>query len=269
MYDNLKVRLLGTFFILIFFTTSIFAQSSRKKYVPNNERFNAGLVFGYNASQIDGDYYKGFNKYGLTAGIRGITRLTSNFDFNIEILYSKKGSKIFHNRYSTPGRSREQRFIDLTYVDVPVFFKLMSPVKASSFHIEFGGIYSRLFNAEIQENVENNPSEFVFEAIQDDFRNSEISFLGGIGFTWQNGLSINYRYSFSFINFYRGDAFGSPSYDLIIDQPVTFLRNYYYTLSLSYSLFDNKTRKTSKKSKKSREKARETSSSRTKLPSKA
>jgi len=263
MHDNRKVMLLSTFFIFIYFTTNLFAQ--RKKYIPNNERFNAGLVVGYNASQIDGDYYKGFNKYGLTAGIRGITRLTPNFDFNIEILYSKKGSKIFHNRYSTPGRSMERRFIDLTYIDVPVFFKLMSPRKGSSFHIEFGAIYSRLFNAEIQENVDDNPSEFVFETIQNDFKNSEISFLGGIGFTWQNGLSINYRYSFSFINFYRGDNFGAESYDPIIDQPVTFLRNYYYTLSLSYSLFDNKTRKKSKKSKKSKEQSKKTSLPKTDL----
>jgi len=262
MLKNGKLTLLLILICLIAITATTFAQKSKKRYIPNNERFNAGLIFGANASQIDGDYYKGFNKYGLTGGIRGIARLTSNFDFNVEILYSKKGSKIFHNRFSSPARSMERRFIDLTYIDVPVFFKFMSPRKASSFHIEFGAIYSRLFNAKIQENVENNPSEFVFDAIQNDFKNSEISFLGGIGFTWQNGLSINYRYSFSFINFYRGDAFGSPSYDLIIDQPVTFLRNYYYTLSLSYSLFDNKTRKKSKKSKKSierKEKARKTS----------
>jgi len=227
-----------------------FAQKRKKRYIPNNERFNAGLIIGMNASQVDGDYYKGFNKYGLTAGIRGITRLKPNFDFNVEILYSKKGSKIFHNRYATPGRAGERRFIDLTYVDVPFFFKLMSPTKESSFHIEFGAIYSRLFNSKIQENVANNPSEFVYAEIIDDFDDSEISVLGGIGFTWQNGLSINYRYVFSAKNFYRGDAFGSESYDLIIDEPVTFLRNYYYSVTLSYSLFDNKTRKKKKKSKK-------------------
>ncbi len=249
MHKNRNITLLTTYILMICFLTNVDAQK-RKQYIKNNERFNAGLILGFNASQIDGDYYKGFNKFGLTGGIRGITRLTSNFDFNIEILYSKKGSKIFHNRYSTPGRSMEQRFIDLTYIDVPVFFKYMSPSKESSFHIEFGAVYSRLFTANIQENVENNPSEFVFEAILDDFRNNEISVLGGIGYTWQNGFSINYRYNFSLRNFYRGDDFGSPSYDLIIDQPVTFLRNYYYSLSLSYTLFDNKTRKKSKKSKK-------------------
>ena len=153
------------------------------------------------------------------------------------------------SRYATPGRAMEERFIDLTYIDVPVFFKLMSPSKESSFHIEFGAIYSRLFNANITENTSNNPSEFVYQEIIDDFRNNEISVLGGIGYTWQNGFSINYRYNFSARQFYRGDAYGSESYDRIIDQPVTFLRNYYYSLSLSYSLFDNKTRKKSKKRK--------------------
>ncbi len=247
---NWKIRIIPvlTLLCLICMITSSFAQSKRQ-YIPNNERFNAGLILGYNASQIDGDYYKGFSKYGLTGGIRGITRLRSNLEFNIEILYSKKGSKIFHNRYATPGRSMEQRFIDLTYIDIPVFVKFMSPSKESSFHIEVGAIYSRLFNATIKENVLNNPSEFVYQEIIDDFKNNDISVLGGIGYTWQNGFSINYRYIFSARNFYRGDAFGSDSYDLIIDQPVTFLRNYYYTLSLSYSLFDNKTRKKSKKRK--------------------
>jgi len=244
-----KTILCFAFIYLLGFSTIAFSQGKRKQYIPNNERFNAGLIIGLNASQIDGDYYKGFNKFGLTAGIRGITRLTPNFDFNIEILYSKKGSKIFHNRYATPGRAMENRFIDLTYVDVPFFFKLMSPRKASSFHIEFGAIYSRLFNSMITENVANNPSEFVYETIIDDFKKSEISVLGGIGYTWYNGLSINYRYTFSSQNFYRGAPYGSPSYDEIIDQPVTFLRNYYYSVTLSYSLFDNKKRKKSKKRK--------------------
>lgn len=246
MHDSWKIKWWTIFTCLMCFSTIVFAQK-RKQYIPNNERFNAGLIIGLNASQIDGDYYKGFNKRGLTGGIRGITRLTPNFDFNVEILYSKKGSKIFHNRYATPGRAMERRFIDLTYIDVPAFFKLMSPRKGNSFHIEFGAIYSRLFNAKIQENVANNPSEFVYQAIIDDFKNSEISILGGIGYTWQNGLSMNYRYTFSAQNFYRGDPFGSASYEEIIDQPVTFLRNYYYSITLSYSLFDNKKRKKSKK----------------------
>ena len=249
MQNSWEIKLWVTFIYLMCFTVSAFAQGKRKQYIPNNERFNAGLIIGLNASQIDGDYYKGFNKFGLTGGIRGITRLTPNFDFNVEILYSKKGSKIFHNRYAAPGRAMEKRFIDLTYIDVPFFFKLMSPRKEHSFHIEFGAIYSRLFQSKVQENVANNPSEFVYQAIIDDFKNSEISVLGGIGYTWQNGFSINYRYTFSMQNLYRGDAFGSASYDLIIDQPVTFLRNYYYSLTLSYSLFDNKTRKKSKKRK--------------------
>ncbi len=249
MLKNGKLTLLLILICLIAITATTFAQKSKKRYIPNNERFNAGLIFGANASQIDGDYYKGFNKYGLTGGIRGIARLTSNFDFNVEILYSKKGSKIFHNRYASPGRAAERRFIDLTYIDVPFFFKLMSPSKANSFHIEFGAVYSRLFNATVQENVANNPSEFVYEEIVDDFKDSEISVLGGIGYTWQNGLSINYRYTFSAQNLYRGDAFGSASYEAIIDQPVTFLRNYYYSVTMSYSLFDNKTRKKKKKRK--------------------
>jgi len=125
----------------------------------------------------------------------------------------------------------------------------MSPKKESSFHIEFGAIFSRLFNASIKENVIDNPSEFVYQEILDDFKNSEISFLGGIGYSWQNGFSINYRYVFSAQNFYRGAPFGSEVYDDIIDQPVTFLRNYYYSLTLSYSLFDNKKRKKKKKRK--------------------
>jgi len=122
MKKNWKKQSVFTFIYLICFVSIIVAQGKRKQYIPNNERFNAGVIFGLNASQIDGDYYKGFNKYGLTGGIRGITRLTPNFEFNVEILYSKKGSKIFHNRFATPGRAMERRFIDLTYIDVPFFF---------------------------------------------------------------------------------------------------------------------------------------------------
>lgn len=229
--------------LLVFFFLTLSAQGKSKKYIPNSERFNAGLVVGFNASQVDGDYFKGFNKLGMTAGIRGITRLTPSFDFNIEILFSKKGSKIFHNQLGPPQRAQEERLIDLTYVDIPIFFKMTSSLRNNSFHIEFGGVYSRLFNTKIKENVANNPTEFIYTDIVDEFKRSEISAMGGIGYTWSNGFSINYRYIFSINNFYRGDDFGSPSYDPIIEQPVTFLRNYFYSVTLSYNIFASKKKK--------------------------
>ena len=57
------------------------------------QRFNAGLVVGLNASQIDGDQLAGFDKLGLTAWVRGIAKLGETIDMNIEFLYSERGSK--------------------------------------------------------------------------------------------------------------------------------------------------------------------------------
>lgn len=213
------------------------AQAKYDTYIPDSERFSAGLILGYNNSQIDGDYQSGFDKIGITGGLRGIARITPRLDFNIEMLYSKKGSKIFPVMAAVQANPKKDKIIDLTYVDAPIFFKWLLKKETNSWHIELGGIYSRLVNSKITEEVKDASREFVYQDAVADFDRDDISVLTGFGHTWQNGISLNLRYVFSINKFYQNPTFGEATNGVVINQDVNFLRNYHYSLSISYTIF--------------------------------
>lgn len=223
------------FLLLFLFNSSIEAQ--RKRTISDSERFSAGLVLGMNNAQIDGDYFTGFDKWGITGGLRGITRLTPRLDFNIEMLYSKKGSKIFQKRALTSARQKKDRIIDLTYIDVPFFFKYLLSNKENIWHIEVGAIYGRLIRSKITESITDSNREFSYLTVEKDFNKDDISGLFGFGYTYKNGIALNLRYAIGFRKFYNNSDYFLPEFGSIINEPVKFLRNYHYSINISYTLF--------------------------------
>ncbi|MEM6320298.1 MAG: porin family protein [Bacteroidota bacterium] len=230
-------------FFLLQFTTEITAQKKRRDYISDRERFSAGVLIGYNSSQIDGDYFAGFDKFGITGGIRGIVRLTPRIDFNVEMLYSEKGSKIEQGRILTGTNQEKSRILDLKYMDAPFSFRYLLNDKPNSWHLELGAIYSRLINSEVTERETDRPNQFFYRDILEDFRKDDISTLLGLGHTWQMGLSVNFRYIFSISKFYKDDDFMESAPNVPRTEAVPFLRNYYYSLGLSYTIFKRKIKK--------------------------
>jgi len=207
-----------------------------KRTFANSERFNAGLIIGLNVSQLDGDYFTGYDKTGLTGGIKGIVRLTPRLDFNMELLYSKKGSKIFSGNKlgSSPIKDR---IVDLSYVDVPFLFKWLLSDRENAFHVEGGLIYARMIDSKITEQLRNPATEFSYNSILNDFDSDDISWVGGLGYTWKGGLSIHSRFVFGLTQFYQNENFIPSSGTLTNLPPVEFLRNYYVSFQIAYTLF--------------------------------
>ncbi|MEO6038554.1 MAG: porin family protein [Saprospiraceae bacterium] len=94
-------------------------QPGRVQAQETPQRFGAGLIFGLTASQIDGDQSAGFNKLGIQAGLRGITRLGKRTDGSIEILYTQRGAqtRLIKGQYYDPTNFFTLR---LNYIEVPV-----------------------------------------------------------------------------------------------------------------------------------------------------
>jgi len=232
---------LPLFFLIplcIFFTNSIFSQQKYNKNIADSERFSAGVLIGFNNAQIDGDFQTGFDKFGFTGGIRGIARINSRLDFNIEMLYSKKGSKILSEGHQVVVNPQKDRIIDLTYVDAPMYFKWLIKDLASTWHVELGGVYSRLLSTKITEVIEDPKVNFSYEDIVLGFDKDDISILLGFGHTWKNGFALNGRYGFSVKKFYAIENLERPTNSgVLASNEVLFLRNYYYSINLSYTIF--------------------------------
>jgi len=236
-----KLSLLS--FLFLFFVFQLSGQRTRKDYIADSERFSAGFLIGLNAAQIDGDQFTGFDKRGITGGLRGIVRFTPRLDFNIEFLYSKKGSNIPLSPFVNQNNPLNHREIDLTYMDVPFFFKFMLKPKPSFWHIELGAVYSRMIQSEITEFISDPTRQFAYSSIVDEFKKSDFSALTGLGYTWKNGLSLNLRYTISINKFYVNENYvpRPPSSPAI--PALEFLRNYFYSLSFSYTVFKRSSQK--------------------------
>lgn len=82
------------------------------------QRFEGGILAGFNASQVEGDSFKGFNKPGVLAGFYVQTDVAPAVFVGMEIKYSQKGAR---NRITPKNTDPVKYIMRLGYVDVPIF----------------------------------------------------------------------------------------------------------------------------------------------------
>lgn len=116
-------------------TFSLYAQYSNN---PEYEELQGGLVAGTNFSQVDGDGYKGYDKFGFTGG--GILYLPFGnnvglpFDatiaLSLEVLYEQKGA---HGNGAVFNTNVTSQDIRLQYAEIPVQINLFRGTRKSNF----------------------------------------------------------------------------------------------------------------------------------------
>lgn len=85
--------------------------------LSRGQQFDAGLIAGFNATQVEGDDYRGYNKPGILAGLFVQTDLNPDFFASLEIKYSQKGSR---NRLLPDETDITKYIMRLGYAEVPV-----------------------------------------------------------------------------------------------------------------------------------------------------
>ncbi len=156
-------------------------------------RFKAGVIAGLTASQIDGDLSAGYNKLGLQAGLRGITRLQKRTEASIEFLYAQRGaqSDLVRSQYVIYFSSR------LDYVEVPVQWHYKdwliegNEEKDDYYRVNFniGLSYARLLGAHHKGDV-----GFVRVVAPDYLKKNDFSFLIGASFFASKHFGFTARY---------------------------------------------------------------------------
>jgi hypothetical protein len=97
----------------LFFFCALLLQPALWAQKGEAGRFTAEAVAGVNLAQIDGDNSAGYNKIGLSVGMRGGFMFNKKLELNTEILFSQKGSRSSINE---PNIIR----YNLQYVEVPI-----------------------------------------------------------------------------------------------------------------------------------------------------
>ena len=160
------------------------------------QRFKAGVVFGLNAAQIDGDNTAGFNKAGLHGGLRGVTVLGQKSEISFELLLSQRGSRAG----LVAGNLNDPQKISLNYVEVPVIFNYKDWLDEDGWYkLNFSGglSFGRLLGTKIQ--------DISVDALSPFFNNNDLGILFGATFYINEHFGITARYTRSLTLLYNNN----------------------------------------------------------------
>ena len=138
-FIEMKIKLI---ILIVFSSQIIFSQG-----------FSGGLLGGLIVSQVDGDAYDGYRKFGIQAGAYSSYSFNDKWGFTMEFKYIQKGSS------KTDKKDPYSDFkIKLNYIDIPVLLNYNYNEK-----LIFGtGLsYGLLVNAEVQDGAGVVPEEYL------------------------------------------------------------------------------------------------------------
>lgn len=183
--------------------------------------FDAALLLGLNAAQLDGDGLVGYHKVGLTGGLRASYPIKERSDLGLELLYSERGSR---SPLNTNGI--EVFVTKLQYLEIPIFYNYKDWYVSDGDYYKVkaeGGIsYGYLFkqssnNTTLGSNIEN-------------FNRSDLSVHLALGYAVSKRLMLTGRWTSSVLDVYKFESSASPP--PIVDG----IRSYYLTFRLEYNL---------------------------------
>lgn len=169
----MKKFIIPIFFILL--VNVVFAQ-----------RFDGGILAGYNATQVEGDSYKGYNKPGALAGVYVQTDIAPAIFAGMELKYSQKGAR---NRIKATDLDPKKYIMRLGYVDVPFFMGFRTSDRSA---IVGGLSFGYLIHAKEFDEY----GEFVQED-QNAFKNFDLQPFLGFQFDMLDQLKLDLRFAFS------------------------------------------------------------------------
>jgi len=187
------VNLMRKSFLIIFLLSS--------SYFVKAQNFNAVLIAGMNASQINGDSLIGFNKVGLVIGAGIENKFSEKSGLRLEFLYAQKGSSSI---IDSTNLAVDPFKLRLNYVEVPLMFYYKATKKLN---VEVGAALGLLLNAKF-----SNGLDFVDQT--ETFFRTDYNVGGGIGYKISDRLSANLRSTVSMINITKR-ASGTGFYNLV------------------------------------------------------
>ncbi len=173
--NRLRILILGVLIIPAFST--VFAQ-----------RFEAGVLGGFNASQVNGDTYTGYYKPGLLGGLYVRTDLAPAVFAGFELKYSQKGAR---NKITPKDPDPKKYIMRLDYIDIPVFIGFRSSDRISV----IGGLSAGY----LMKGAEYNEYGMFPPEDQVKFKSIDLQAFGGFQFDLLDRLMLDLRIAYSVV----------------------------------------------------------------------
>jgi hypothetical protein len=182
--------------LFLLFSFSLMAQ---------NSPFKAGATVGLNLAQVDGDKEFGYQKKGLTLGLRGGIVINQRLEILTELLYNFKGAQPTLQEKAT---LEPLVTLDLHYADIPILAKFSFGQSEDDYYKwnVYGGLsYGRLLRSNINILKRNGNMDTVNTTIvnQVGFKTSEISLIVGISRYFSPRFGMSLRHTSALTPFYK------------------------------------------------------------------
>jgi hypothetical protein len=189
-----------------------------------SQEFNGGLIAGGLISQVDGDTWKGYDKFGFMGGAYVFLKVSPHSSFQLEMEYIQKGSR--HN--TDPENPADQSYLlRLHYFEMPVLYQYTF---ARRFALEAGPALDVLIGYyEEQDGIADPPTEPV--------RNVTLSGIIGTSVYITNHLKAGLRVNYSLMSLRNSTAPYPASYRKIFFEYGQY--NNVLSLSLSWDFKPN------------------------------
>lgn len=191
--------------IVWFSTQSLHAQNA----------FRGSVVFGMTLSQIDGDGLLGYDKVGMSSGLKLSYETKPKLDMNMELLYSQRGSQS-----SFLGSGNIQK-THLDYIEIPVYVSIKDwYIEGEDYHkikLHAGLSYGYLMNI--------TSANGLFEEDITKFNTSDLSWMIGPSYSVNARWTFTARFTRSFTRLFKSDKFVNTD----------SLVSYFWTLRTEYN----------------------------------
>lgn len=148
------------------------------------QRFDGGVLAGFNASQVEGDTYKGYHKPGVVAGFYVETDIAPAIFAAMEIKYSQKGA-----RKKVTSKDPEKYIMRLNYIDLPIYMAF----RTSNNSAVIAGLSTGFLLSAVEK---DEYGEFPPED-QNEFNTIDLEPLIGFQFDFMDNLKADLRFSMS------------------------------------------------------------------------
>lgn len=201
------------FFLFLLGAISIQAQE---------QRFNAGLTIGLTAAQLNGDQSAGYNKVGLTGGIRGIILLNDKWNLNTEIIFSQRGSRYPTGLNNpTPGLPFN---ITTNYIDVPVYATVSDWLSTDEtyyrINLDMGLAFGRLVGVTAQDTPFDNSTEL--------FQKNDLYLMAGVRYMVNEHFGFYFRYGRSIVFLFDNQKTPQVNQQSLLSHFLTFRAEYLF-----------------------------------------
>jgi len=149
-----------------------------------SQRFDGGALAGFNASQVEGDTFKGFHKPGVVSGFYVETDIAPAIFAAMEIKYSQKGA-----RKKSTLKDPTTYLMRLNYIELPVYLAFRTSEK--------GAVIAGLSTGFLLSAVEKDEYGEFPQEDQNEFNTLDLEPLIGFQFDFLDNLKADLRFSMS------------------------------------------------------------------------